>query len=48
MVSADKTSFTVEKLEPYTTYKFAVYAKNSLGSSVRGAVVTVTTHETCK
>lgn len=35
-------------LDAYTIYKFAVYAKNSLGSSVKSAVVTATTRETSK
>lgn len=47
-VSANKTTYTVEQLDAYTTYKFAVYAKNSRGSSVKSAVVKATTPQTCK
>ena len=47
-VPPSKLSFTVTDLVPYKTYKFAVAAKNSLGSSVKSTVVTVTTHATSK
>ena len=47
-VPPSQTTFTVKKLDPYTTYKFAVYAKNSLGSGVMSEVVKVTTQETSK
>ena len=45
-VPPPQTTFTVKGLDPYKIYKFAVYAKNSLGSSVKSAVVTARTLET--
>ena len=47
-VPASQTTYTVNNLDPYTTYKFAVSAKNSLGSGVKSDVVTVKTQETGK
>lgn len=47
-VPASQTTFTVKNLDPYTTYKFAVSAQNSLGSGVKSDVVTVKTQETSK
>jgi len=47
-VPLSQTNFTVTQLDPYKTYKFAVSAKNSLGSSVKSAVVTATTQQTSK
>ncbi|KAL9980873.1 hypothetical protein ACROYT_G009512 [Oculina patagonica] len=45
-VPAGKTSYTIGELEAFTTYKFVVYAKNSLGSSVKSDAVTAKTPET--
>ena len=47
-VQANQKTYTVGGLEAYTTYKFAVFAKNTLGSSVKSLTVTATTLETCK
>lgn len=47
-VPPSKFSFTVTDLVPGKTYKFAVAAKNSVGSSVKSTVVTAITRETSK
>ena len=47
-VPPSQTSFTVTELDAYKTYKFAVSAKNSLGSGVKSKVVTVKTEGTSK
>lgn len=47
-VPPSKFSFTVTDLVPGKTYKFAVAAKNSVGSSVKSTVVTAITREISK
>ena len=47
-VPPTRTSYDVGGLEAYTTYKFAIFAKNSLGSSVKSAVVSARTSEASK
>lgn len=43
-----KTSFFVEKLEAYVTYKFVISAKNQQGSSVKSSPASAKTYEKSK